>query len=149
MKRLFIVIAALGVLILAGLAGGSILERNRRVAEMQALRAALDRARFVADSCKMALSWEEQGFLAFDRRIDSLRSEMQGYEDPDRGGVPQAEYQAYLESFEAYNDSVAAWQSRADSLRAMEAACRALVEAHNELGDSIRQKQEEMRAEGG
>ena len=61
MKRLFIVLGALGVLILAGLAGGSILERNRRVAEMQALRAALDRARFAADSCKMALSWEEQG----------------------------------------------------------------------------------------
>jgi hypothetical protein len=74
---------------------------------------------------------------------------MEGYEDPDRGGVPQAEYQAYLESFEAYNDSVAAWQSRADSLRAMEAACRALVEAHNVLGDSIRHKQEEMRAESG
>lgn len=148
MKRLIIVIGALGVLILAGLAGGSILERNRRVAEMQALRAALDQARFAADSCKMALSWEEQGFRAFDRRIDSLRTKMEGYEDPERGGVPQADYQAYLESFELYNDSVEAWQSRADSLRAMEAACRALVEAHNELGDSIRQRQEEMRAGG-
>jgi len=149
MKRVLFVIGALGVLILAGLAGGSILERNRRVAEMQALRTALDQARFAADSCKMALSWEEQGFLAFDRRIDSLRAEMEGYEDPERGGVPQADYRAYLESFELYNDSVEVWQSRADSLRAMEAACRALVKAHNELGDSIRHKQEEMRAEGG
>jgi hypothetical protein len=147
MKRTLMVMGALALLILAGLAGGSILERNRRLAEMQALRAALDQARFSADSCKVALSWEERGFLDFDRMVDSLRTEMESYEDPDRGGVPQAEYEAYLESFERYNDSVAAWQARADSLRAMEAACRALVEAHNRLGDSIRRRQEALRTE--
>ena len=145
MKRILMVIGALGVVILAGLAGGSILERSRKVAEMQALRAALDQARFSADSCKVALSWEEEGFRAFDRRVDSLRAEMEGYEDPARGGVPQDDYAAYLESFDLYNDSVGAWQARADSLRAKEAACRALVESHNYLGDSIRRRQEEMR----
>jgi hypothetical protein len=147
MKGTLMAIGALAVLVLAGLAGGSILERNRRVAEMQALRTALDQARFSADSCKVALSWEERGFLEFDRMVDSLRAEMESYEDPDQGGVPQAEYRAYLESFERYNDSVAAWQARADSLRAMEGACRALVEAHNDLGDSIRRRQEALRAE--
>ena len=93
-----ILIGALGLLILTGLYGGSILERNRRIAELQGLRVALDQARFSADSCKVALSWEEDGFLAFDRLVDSLRAEVESYEDPDRGGVPHAEYEAYLEA---------------------------------------------------
>jgi len=143
MKRIFISLAALTLVVLAGLAGGSILERNRRVAEMQALRVALDQARFSADSCKVALSWEEQGFLRFDRLVDSLRAEVESYEDPTQGGVPQAEYEAYLESFTLYNDSVEAWQGQADSLQTKETACRALVEAHNTLGDSIRRRREE------
>jgi hypothetical protein len=123
------------------------MERNRRIAEMQALRAALDQARFSADSCKVALSWEEQGFLAFDRLVDSLRNEVESFEDSDRGGVPHEEYEAYLESFERYNDSVGVWQARADSLRLKEASCRALIEAHNALGDSIRQRQEAIRGQ--
>ena len=143
MKRIFISLAALTLVVLAGLAGGSILERNRRVAEMQALRVALGQARFSADSCKVALSWEEQGFLRFDRLVDSLRAEVESYEDPTQGGVPQAEYEAYLESFTLYNDSVDAWQGQADRLQAKETACRALVEAHNRLGDSIRRRREE------
>jgi len=145
MKRVIILIGALGLLILAGLYGGSLIERNRRIAEMQVLRAALDQARFSADSCKVALTWEERGFRNFDRFVDSLRAETESYEDPERGGVPEAEYRAYIESFERYNDSVAVWQERADSLRAKEAACRALVEAHNVLGDSIRRRQEALR----
>ncbi len=145
MKRITIVMGALAILILAGLSGGKILERSRQVAEMQALRDALDRARFAADSCKTALTWEERGFRRFDDLVDSLREEMESFEDPTRGGVPQAEYDAYLESFERYNDSVAVWQDRADSLRAKEAACRALVEDHNSLGDSIRRRQEALR----
>jgi hypothetical protein len=95
-----------------------------------------------------ALAWEERGFRRFDRMVDSLRIRMESYEDPDRGGVPQAEYEAYLRSFERYNDSVAVWQDRADSLRAKEAACRALIEDHNLLGDSIRRRQESLRNAG-
>ena len=148
MKKILIVVGGMAALILAGLAGGSILERNRKVAEMRVLKASLDQARFSADSCKVALNWEEQDFRAFDRWVDSLRVRMEGYQDPARGGVPQADYQAYLESFELYNDSVGVWQARADSLRSKEGACRALVEAHNRLGDSIRQRQAEMRAGG-
>jgi len=145
MKRLIILFGALALLLLAGLYGGSLLERNRRIAEMQALREALDQARFSADSCKVALAWEERGFRSFDRFVDSLRAETESYEDPERGGVPEADYRAYIESFERYNDSVAVWQERADSLRAKEAVCRALVEAHNVLGDSIRRRQDAMR----
>ena len=110
-------LAALALVILAGLAGGSILERNRRIAEMQALRASLSEARFSADSCKAALAWEE--------------------------------YDAYMESFTLYNDSVDVWQGRVDSLQLKEAACRALVEAHNNLGDSIRRRREEWSGGAG
>jgi hypothetical protein len=74
--------------------------------------------------------------------VDSLRNVVDGYEDPDQGGVPQAEYPRYLESFELYNNSVEDWRARADTLQAMEARCRALVEAHNQLSDSIRQWQD-------
>ena len=145
MKRVAVVLGALALVILAGLAGGNVLERNREIAEMRALRGALDESRFAADSCKMALTWEQERFLSFDQRVDSLRTRMESYQDPDQGGVPQEEYQEYLESFEVYNDSVDVWQSRADRLREQESACRALVEAHNFLGDSIRHRQETMR----
>jgi hypothetical protein len=61
-----------------------------------------------------------------------------GFEDPDQGGVPGDEYGEYLATFDRYNDSVAVWESRADALRATEAYCRVLAEAHNALQDSIR-----------
>ena len=145
MKKIAFVLGTLAIVVVAGVAGGHILERNRLIAEMQALRTALDGTRFAADSCKTALSWEQDGFLAFDRRVDSLRTRMESFQDPGRGGVPQEQYQEYLESFEVYNDSVEVWQVRADGLRDKESACRALVEAHNILGDSIRRRQEAMR----
>ena len=135
-------VAALALVILAGLAGSPILERNRRRAEMRALRTALDEARFSADSCKTVLALDQEDFLRFDGAVDSLRSKVAGYEDPDQGGVPQAAYQDYLETFEEYNDSVENWQPRADSLKVSEARCRTLVEAHNQLGDSIRRRRE-------
>jgi hypothetical protein len=145
MKPIAIILVALSLIIVAGVAGGRVLERNREIAEMQALRASLSDSRFAADSCKAALSWEQEGFLAFDRMVDSLRTRMESYQDPERGGVPQEEYQEYLESFELYNDSVGVWQLRADGLREKESACRVLVEAHNFLSDSIRRRQEAMR----
>lgn len=146
MKRLLMAGAGLVVLVLAALSGSSILERNRTAAEWRALRAALEQARFSADSCRNALGYEERAFRRFDQAVDSLRSVTESFEDPAKGGVPQPQYEAYMESFERYNDSVDVWQTRADSLRASEGRCRSLVEAHNALGDSIRKRQEEMRA---
>lgn len=148
MKGIMILGAAVAFLLLAALVGGPILERNRRAGEMKALRTSLYEARFAADSCKTALVVEEEAFLRFDQEVDSLRSAVEAYEDPERGGVPQADYDAYLESFEIYNSSVERWQNQADTLQAREARCRALVEAHNELGDSIRAIQERWRESG-
>jgi hypothetical protein len=112
--------------------------QRRVVAEIEGLRARLFAARAAADSCRTALAVEQQDFLAFDAEVDSLRGEVRSYEDPDAGGVPQAQYDEYLERFEGYNDSVAAWQDRADQLRATEARCRELVDTHNAIGDSLR-----------
>lgn len=143
MKNLLMVLVALIVLISAGLAGGTVLERNRQIREMKVLRQRLQQTRFSVDSCRVALAQEEQAFLRFDRVVDSLRNRVEEYEDPSLGGVPQAEYQAYLQVFEAYNDSIPVWEARADSLQASEAVCRALVERHNLLSDSIRQTREQ------
>lgn len=137
------ILAALVVLISAGLAGGTILERNRQIREMELLRQRLQQARFSVDSCRVALAQEEQEFRRFDARVDSLRTEMEGYEDPSLGGVPQAEYEEYLGVFDAYNEAIPVWEARADSLQAGEDVCRALVERHNALSDSIRGSREE------
>ena len=145
MKGLTILVAAVALVILVALAGGPILERNRRVGEMEALRSLLDQARVSADSCMVALAREEQDFFRFDRTVDSLRAETESYEDPDQGGVPEAVYEEYLESFDLYNSSVELWQIRVDGLQALEARCRALVGAYNDLRDSVRVREEEIR----
>ena len=136
-------------MILAAIAGGPVLERHRRAGEIQVLRTALDRSRVSADSCGLVLGWEQEEFLRFNGVVDSLRGEVDGYEDPNQGGVPEAVYSQYLVTFELYNDSVGVWQDRADSLQAKEGRCRGLVESHNQLSDSIRNVQEGWRGEGG
>lgn len=145
MKRILMAAGAIAVIVSVGLAGGTILERNRYIREMELLRMELHEARFSVDSCTMALAFEEQSFLLFDEMVDSLRTQVGSFEDPAQGGVPEARYPEYLEVFEAYNDSVALWQPRADSLHATEAACRGLVERHNALSDSLRGRIEARR----
>ena len=110
---------------------------------MRALRSQLEAARTSSLSCRSALDREEDSFLRFDRRVDSLRTVVDGYEDQEQGGVPQAQYQEYLEHFDLYNSSVEEWRVRADSLQAVEARCRELIQAYNRLGDSIRILQEQ------
>jgi hypothetical protein len=145
MKGLIFLVVAAALVVIAAVAGGPILERNRRAGEMQELRSALDQSRMSADSCKLALAMEQEDFLQFDRTVDSLRTEMESYEDPEQGGVPQETYTEYLRSFEDYNESVEDWQALADTLQARDARCREIVEAHNALGDSIRRIQEAWR----
>jgi hypothetical protein len=115
------------------------------VRELESLREQLRSARILVDSCRVALTWEEQDFLRFDSFVDSLRSRVEEFEDPEQGGVPEEDYPEYMTGFNRYNDSVAVWQDRADSLRAKEAECRALAEAHNLLGDSLRRRLERER----
>ncbi|NNM06014.1 MAG: hypothetical protein HKO65_13070 [Gemmatimonadetes bacterium] len=148
MKGIIIIAAGASLVILAAIAGGPVLERNRRAGEIKALRTALDLSRMSADSCSLVLGWEQEEFLRFNGVVDSLRNEVDGYEDPAQGGVPEEVYTEYLATFELYNDSVGVWQDRADSLQAKEGRCRALVESHNQLSDSIRRVQEGWRSGG-
>ena len=115
-------------------------DTRRERAEMAALRGQIQAARISADSCVADLERDQERFRSFGARVDTLRMAVRAYEDPELGGVPQEEYAEYLERFDGYNDSVATWETRADELRASEAACRALVEAHNVLSDSLRRR---------
>ena len=144
MKRILILAFAIALAVLAAFAARAVGERDRQVDELEALGLALEQARAAVDSCGAALALERDEFLRFDQRVDSLRAITDGYVDPEQGGVPEAQYDDYLVTFETYNDSVDAWQPRADSLRAREARCRALIEYYNELGDSIQKRRDEI-----
>lgn len=90
------------------------------------------------DACRNELAYQEMLFRRFDAVVDSLESDVRSYESD--GGVPQARYDEYLERFEGYNDSVAAWEGRAEELRGTEQRCRDLVLDHNALADSLRRR---------
>ena len=125
---------------LAVVAWTSFTTQRQAVQEIETLRANLFAARASADSCRLALASEEEAFLVFDSEVDSLKSEVRAYEDPEAGGVPEEDYAEYLERFEGYNDSVGIWEDRAAALKENEAACMALVESHNQLSDSLRRR---------
>ena len=94
--------------------------------------------RAAADSCNTRYNVTEARFRAIDHRVDSLRAVVLRYEGLDPAGVPGEEYAEYLEAFDAYNETVPEWQSRADSVEAEFDRCRLLTEGHNELADSLR-----------
>jgi hypothetical protein len=138
-------LAALGILVLAAVVvvgAVNLLDHRRTVKEIRALRDHVYRARVSADSCRNELAYQERTFRRFDVVVDSLRGEVRAFERLDERGVPEDRYDEYLERFDGYNDSVAAWRLKADSLRAAEATCRALIEGHNVLADSLRARLE-------
>jgi hypothetical protein len=136
-----------GLLLVAMVVVGmlNIVDHQRTLREVRALQGRIYQARVAADSCRNTLAYQEDRFRAFDRRIDSLRARVRAFESLDERGVPEEQYQEYLRHFDAYNDSVATWRARADSLRSTETACRSLVAAHNLLTDSLRER---LEAEG-
>jgi len=144
MKRITVGIAVLALAVTGTAAGRSYKERTSLRRELESLRGELWSARSKADSCNLFLALEEREFLGFDAYIDSLHTQVRGFENLDPGGVPGPEYPEYLVLFDRYNDSVGAWQTKADSLRATEASCRALAEFHNALQDSLRRRSSEV-----
>jgi len=115
-----------------------LLERQRITTEVNRLRGDLFQARAASERCRGALENSETGLRAFDQVIAQLRAEVDSFEALDPRGVPEDRYQEYMVSFENYNDSVAAWEARAGRLRTSEAACRATIERHNALSDTLR-----------
>jgi hypothetical protein len=137
-KKLLLGLLALAVV--ASLAGSiwTLVDRNRTREEIADLRDRVARARISADSCTNVLAYDQMLFRQFDQVVDSLRGEVRALEELDPRGVPEERYDEYMERFRGYNDSVAAWERRAEGLRTSDAACRALIERHNALSDSVR-----------
>ena len=114
-----------------------ILEQQRVSAEIARLRDGLYRARVTADRCQRSLTSVENELRVFDARLDSMRARVDSFEALDIRGVAQERYQAYLEIFNAYNDSVGAWGARERQLRAADTSCRNVIVDHNSIRDSL------------
>ena len=133
-----LILAAAAIVMVAGVL--NIRDNQRTNREFEALRREIALARMAADSCRGSLMLQEADFQAFGEAVDSLRGVVRDFEALDPRGVPEARYEEYMARFNAYNDSVSAWDARVDTLRATEAACRILVERHNLLSDSLRRR---------
>lgn len=135
---LILLSAAGAAIVVAGMLNIQDNMRTRR--EIEDLRSRIFLARLAADSCRGSLELAESRFRDFDSAVDTLRSQVRDMEALDPRGVPEERYDEYLQRFQAYNDSVGAWQARVEALQASEEACRTLVVRHNELSDSLRRR---------
>lgn len=133
----------IGVLLVSGVVVGilgarELLERQRTVREITRLREELFRARAAADRCRGSLANSQASLEQLDLVVDSMRARVDSFEALDVRGVPEAEYDEYLDSFESYNDSVEAWEARARRLRAVDTSCRETIRQHNAVSDTLR-----------
>jgi hypothetical protein len=87
-------------------------------------------------ACHAEVEAEQARFQAHQDRVDSLHAVVRGHESDDRT-VPAAEFDDYLEAFDAYNEAVRHWHDRAAALQTAWEECRALAERHNERVDSL------------
>jgi hypothetical protein len=142
-------VGAMAALALAIAGASRILERQHTAAEINRLREDLYRARAAADRCRNSLVNSESSLRQLGLTIDSLRSRVDSFESLDSRGVPADRYEQYMESFDGYNDSVAVWEGRERNLRAAEGACRATIEEHNALSDTLQRVLGEAGIEAG
>ena len=136
------------VLVTAGVAerGKAWLDHRAEVREVEGLRTRLAELRSGVGACRAALEREQSVFDRYRASVESLREDVREYETLDERGVPADQYEAYLETFDRYNESLPGWQARADSLQAHDDACRALTVRHNETADSLRESLEDAGA---
>jgi hypothetical protein len=146
----WLIVAALGVSTVAVLVlgGRRFVDQRRTTAEITRLRDDLYRARISADRCRNALTGSEASLRTLTRTVDSLRSRVDSFEALGGGRVPAGDYERYLTAFDTYNDSVAAWEIRSERLRTADASCRAVIEDHNAVSDSIQAVLEEAGIAG-
>ena len=127
-------VSTLAVLILGA---QRFMDQRRTAAKIERLREELYRARVSSERCRGSLRASEGSLQKLTGTIDSMRSRVDSFEALGGGRVPAERYDEYLEIFDSYNDSVAAWEVRSERLRTAEASCRAVIEEHNALSDSI------------
>ena len=131
------ILLAVSTLAMLILGAQRFMEQRRISEEIERLRDGLYRARVTSDRCRASLATSEAGLQDLTTTIDSLRSRVDSFEALGNGGVPANRYEEYLGAFETYNDSVAAWEIRSERLLSAESACRAAIEEHNAIRDSI------------
>ncbi len=136
----------LGTITIVYLGGQRIFEQQRLSDEIARLRGDLYLARISADRCRRSLASGEGELHAFDARLHSMRARVDSFEALDTRGVAQEQYQAYLETFTAYNDSVDAWRARERRLRTADTSCRTVILEHNSLRDALQQILAQMDA---
>jgi hypothetical protein len=118
------------------------LEHRAEVQKIEGLRTRLAELRSGVGACRAAVEREQSAFDRYRASVESLREEVREYEMLDERGVPADQYDAYLETFDQYNESLPGWQARADSLQAHDDVCRDLTVRHNETADSLRESLE-------
>lgn len=132
--RSWLIAAALLIVVIVAFRG----VRSLRQDPHAVLRDSLSTLRASSDSCRWQVDRQAADLRAYDERLDSMRARVREFEALDRRGVPVDSYRVYMGMFNAYNDSVAAWGPREDTVRALDARCRAIAEEHNLLMDSLR-----------
>lgn len=139
--RVILGIGLLLVVVYGALGIRAWLRNQQTLGRIEELRQEMLTARVTADSCQGDLAVAESRFRQKDAEVDSLRREVEAAErrQPDGSrGVDAREYDAYLETFEAYNAAVSDWEARASGIREMEERCTQLILRHNLLADSLR-----------
>ncbi|MDH3208056.1 MAG: hypothetical protein OEO79_15755 [Gemmatimonadota bacterium] len=129
-----LVVSTVAVLMIGG---RRFMDQRQTTAEITRLREDLYRARVSSDRCRNSLAGSESSLRTLTATIDSIRSRVDSFEALGGGRVPSERYEEYLGVFDSYNDSVAAWEIRSERLLTAEASCRAVIEEHNALSDSI------------
>jgi hypothetical protein len=94
--------------------------------------------RVATDSCTADLQRAQTDLVSYRDRLDSLHAQVREYEAVEPRTVPAELFSEYMELFDRYNDSTAAWSGRVDDLQLKLEQCQALATAHNEAVDSLR-----------
>jgi chromosome segregation ATPase len=136
-------VVGVGLILLFGaISGAGQLRERAEHAQVQAtldgLRGQIRSVRAELDACLLDVEELEVEFRIQERTTEGLREEIENYEGLDERGVPASEYQAYLEVFDLYNESLPEWERRAEALQAKSLRCRELAEEHNRWTDSLR-----------
>jgi hypothetical protein len=116
--------------------------RNQRVLDqVEALGAEVQAARAAADGCVNDLAMAESLFRQTQADADSLKAQVEAAEQPLPGGgrgVDAQAYETYMADVGDYNAAVERWEAQGEEVEARDQECRALVERHNLLLDSLR-----------
>lgn len=149
MRRVVLAVVGLVSLAVLGFAVRAAQERRAEARELEALRAELGDLRVAADSCRFEVTEGRVDFRRYERVVDSLRTRVREFEAMDGRGVPQERYEEYLETLDRYNEAVAGWDERADTLQSADDACREVIRLHNVAADSLRRRLEALEEDGG